>query len=41
MPFMQILLALLVVGVLLWMVNRFIPMQSTIKSIFNGVVALP
>jgi hypothetical protein len=40
MPLMQILLALLVVGVLLWLVNRFIPMQSTIKSIFNGVVVI-
>ena len=38
MPLMQILLALIVVGVLLWLVNRFIPMQGSIKSILNGVV---
>jgi hypothetical protein len=40
MPLIQILLALIVVGVLLWLVNRFIPMQHTIKSILNGVVVI-
>ncbi len=40
MPLMQILIALIVVGVLLWLVNRFIPMQSTSKSILNGVVVI-
>jgi hypothetical protein len=40
MPLMQILIALIVVGVLLWLVNRFIPMQSSIKSILNGVVVI-
>ena len=40
MPLMQILVALIVVGVLLWLVNRFIPMQGTIKSIFNGIVVI-
>jgi len=29
-----------VVGVLLWLVNRYIPMQGTIKSIFNGIVVI-
>ena len=40
MPLMQILLALIVVGVLLWLVNSFIPMQGTIKSILNAVVVI-
>jgi len=40
MPLIQILLALIVVGVLLWLVNRFIPMQRSIKSILNGVVVI-
>ncbi len=40
MPLTQILIALIVVGILLWLVNRFIPMQSTIKSILNGVVVI-
>jgi hypothetical protein len=40
MPLLQILEVLIVVGVLLWLVNRFIPMQGTIKSILNGVVVI-
>jgi hypothetical protein len=40
MPLLQILLVLIVVGVLLWLVNSFIPMQSTIKSILNAVVVI-
>lgn len=40
MPLMQILLALIVVGVLLWLVNRFIPMADSIKSILNAVVVI-
>ena len=40
MPLIQLLEVLIVVGVLLWLVNRFIPMQGTIKSILNGVVTL-
>jgi hypothetical protein len=40
MPLIQILLVLIVVGVLLWLINSFIPMQSTIKSILNAVVVI-
>jgi len=40
MPLINILMVLIVVGVLLWLVNRFIPMQATIKSILNGVVVI-
>ena len=40
MPLLQILLVLVVVGVLLWLVNSFIPMQGTIKSILNAVVII-
>ncbi len=40
MPLLQILIVLIVVGVLLWLVNRFIPMQGTIKSILNAVVVI-
>jgi len=40
MPLIQVVLALIVVGVLLWLVNRFIPMQATIKSILNGIVVI-
>ena len=40
MPIVQVLLALIVVGVLLWLVNNYIPMQRSIKSILNGVVVI-
>jgi hypothetical protein len=40
MPLLQIVTVLVVVGVLLWLVNRFIPMQGTIKSILNAVVVI-
>ncbi len=40
MPIVQIATVLIVVGVLLWLVNRFIPMQATIKSILNAVVVI-
>ncbi len=40
MPLIQLVLVLIVVGVLLWLVNRFIPMQGTIKSILNAVVVI-
>ena len=40
MPLIQLVITLVVVGVLLWLVNRFIPMQSTIKSILNGLVVI-
>ncbi len=40
MPLLQVLMVLIVVGVLLWLVNSFIPMQGTIKSILNAVVVI-
>ena len=40
MPLVQIILVLVVVGVLLWLINRYIPMQGTIKSILNAVVVI-
>jgi hypothetical protein len=40
MPLVQVVLVLIVVGVLLWLVDRFIPMASSIKSIMNAVVVI-
>ena len=40
MPLISIILTLIVVGVLLWLVNRFIPMVASIKSILNAVVVI-
>lgn len=40
MPLLQVIVALIVVGVLLWLVDRYIPMASSIKSILNAVVVI-
>ena len=40
MPLIQVLLGLIVVGVLLWLVNTYIPMAGSIKSILNAVVVI-
>ena len=40
MPLIQLVEALIVVGVLLWLVNRFIPMAGSVKSILNAVVVI-
>jgi hypothetical protein len=40
MPLVQVLVVLIVVGVLLWLVNNFIPMAGSIKSILNAVVVI-
>lgn len=40
MPLIQLVVVLIVIGVLLWLVNRFIPMASSIKSILNAVVVI-
>lgn len=40
MPLLTILLVLIVVGVLLWLINNYIPMDSKIKNILNVVVVI-
>ena len=40
MPLIQIVMVLIVVGVVLCLINRFIPMQGTIKSILNAIVVI-
>ena len=40
MPLVQLVLVLIVVGVLLGLINRYIPMAGSIKSILNGVVVI-
>jgi hypothetical protein len=40
MPLLQVVLVLIVVGVLLWLVNTYIPMAASIKSILNAVVVI-
>jgi hypothetical protein len=40
MPLIQVLEVVVAMGVLLWLINRFIPMQRTIRSIVNGVAII-
>lgn len=40
MPLLTILIVLVVVGVILWLVNTYIPMDRKIKNILNVVVVI-
>jgi hypothetical protein len=40
MPLLHLVLILIVVGILLWLVNTYIPMDPKIKSILNAVVVI-
>ena len=40
MPLIQLIIVLVIVGVVLWVINSYIPMQQTIKKILNVVVII-
>ena len=40
MPLLNLAITLIVIGVLLWLVNNYIPMDGKIKSILNAVVVI-
>ena len=40
MPLISLVIVLIVVGVLLWLVNTYIPMDGKIKNILNIVVVI-
>jgi hypothetical protein len=40
MDLVQVVIVLIVVGVLLWLVNNYLPMDAKIKSILNAVVVI-
>ena len=40
MPLINLVVALVIVGVVLYLINRYIPMASSIKSILNVVVVV-
>ena len=40
MSLIGLLLTLVVVGVLLWLLNNYVPMDGKIKSLINGVVVI-
>lgn len=40
MPLIQLIIVLVIVGVILWLVNNYIPMDAAIKKILNIVVVI-
>ena len=40
MPLLNLVVALIVVGVGLYLINRYIPMASSIKTILNALVVI-
>jgi len=40
MPIIQIIVVLIVIGVLLWLANTYIPMDAKIKQILNTVAVI-
>ena len=40
MPLFSVIIVLIVVGVLLWLVNTYLPMDRKIKNILNVVVVV-
>jgi hypothetical protein len=40
MPLIEIVIVLIVVGVVLWLINTYIPMAAAIKSLLNAVVLI-
>ncbi len=40
MPLLNVVLTLIVIGVVLWLINTYIPMQATIKKILNIVIVI-
>ena len=40
MPLINLVIVLVVVGVILWAINSYIPMQANIKKVLNVVVII-
>lgn len=40
MPLVEVVIVLIVVGVLLWLINTYIPMAGAVKSLLNAVVVI-
>lgn len=40
MPLITVVITLIIVGVLLYLVNNFVPMAQSIKTILNAVVVI-
>ena len=40
MTLLTLILTIVLVGVLLWLINTYVPMQATVKNILNIVVVI-
>jgi hypothetical protein len=40
MPILHVILVLLAVGFVLWLINKYVPMQPTIKGILNVAIII-
>ena len=40
MPLIEVVVVLIVVGVILWLINTYIPMAGAVKSLLNAVVVI-
>jgi predicted membrane protein len=40
MPLVYVVLSLIVAGMLLWLINTYVPMAGSIKAILNAVVVM-
>lgn len=40
MSILTLLVTLIVIGVIMWLINSYIPMQGTIKRILNAIVVI-
>jgi len=40
MPLIHVVIVLVVVGVILWLINTYLPMDAKIKSILNIVIVI-
>lgn len=40
MPLIEVVIVLIVVGVILWLINNYVPMAGPIKSLLNAVVVI-
>lgn len=40
MPLIEVVIVLIVVGVILWLINTYVPMAPAVKSLLNAVVVI-
>jgi len=40
MSLISILLVLIVIGAVLWLINTYVPMDTTIKNVFNSLIII-